>query len=533
MREFRRYENIDRASKEFVDPVILSQILLNQSIITANKKDRLINCLKNVKRKSIELLKNKNTVYIVIKADDGSWNLRGLVVGSTIVSLVFENVRENVELVGTLAYETIIKEVYSRDPVVKYSIGVLPLTQLPESIKQHVFKSMEEKPGKEPPYTWLNRYIYDIYIEKVVSDKGAYMHVLLGKDRFDKKYAVKIPREKTIDGKPLTVNTDPSTLVEVLKGVINSLEVSLVTRDGLKKGLLSLGYDEVYVDQLLYYRKYILRPKALIVSRNIYTREEYYEMPPVILEDYADLGDLDQRIRKKELNQREILFLGIRLSGALAIIHASHFIHMDIKPQNVLLVSDDEEPYGYSPLISDFVGSPHLFNTYIELKKSTPEYADPLSLVRGKANYSYDVYSLGATLFYSVMRYKLRGRVLVNLIALKNLYGVAVPLKTYLIENPDLTKYSKKVDMLYHGFKNRKIKIQDFIEELYSIIEEIDDESFKELNKKLPEPLATIIGKSLSLNETTRYRDSISLWIDFVNATKKLGYTNLIPTKTI
>jgi len=532
LKEFKQYSLIDDASREFSDPVTLSRILLNQTIIVINKKDRLINCLREIKKKSIEALKEKNMVYMNIRSENNQWSIRGLLIGGILLSLIYEDFRENVELHGSLAYDSIYRNIYVENPIIRCSLGLIPLIQLPDKIKDHAEKAIHEVKGANPPHIWLNKYLYDIFIEDIISDKGAYMHVLRGRDKFNRRYAVKIPREKTIDGKPLAVNSEPSTLAEVLKGVMNSLEVSLITRDNLKKGIVSHGYDEVYADQLIHYRKYILRPKAIIVLRNTFTREEYYETPPLILEDYADLGDLDQRIRSKQLNHRELCFIAIRLAGALAIIHASHFIHMDIKPQNVLLLDDESEPYGYAPLIGDFVGSPHIFDSFIELKKSTPEYADPLSLIKGRATYSYDVYSLGATLYYAVTRKKLRGRTLFNLIALKDLYGLTVPLKAYLVENPDLTSYSRKIESIFREFKSKKKVDQKFIDSIISIINEVDHDAFEELDKKLPEQLTSIVKKMLILSEDTRYRDSIALWIDLVGAIKELGFSNLIPSKT-
>jgi len=533
LKEFNRSKDIDDASREFVDPITFSQILLNQSMIVVNKREDFHNCMKDIKKRSMDMLEKKKISYFNIKSVDEKWVIRGLLIGSTVLSLVYEREKDGVEYTGSVAYDTVIQEIYPQNPLVKYSLGSIDFDKIPKNLKTYIDKYVEEGAGKEAPDVWVNKYLYDIYVERVISDKGAYMHVLLGRDKFNRKYAVKIPREKTVDSKPLAVSSDSSALVEVLKGAINSLEVSLVTEEDLRRGLASLGYDEAYSVQLHYYRRYILRPKAIIISRNTYTMEEYLETPPFILEDYADQGDLDQRVRGRALDYREVLFLGLRLSGALALIHVSHFIHMDIKPQNILLINDDSEPYGYSPLISDFVGLPHVFDAYIDLKKSTPEYADPLALIRGKASYAYDVYGLGATLYYTLTSQKPRGRVLANLHALKNLYGVNVPLKSYLVDNPDLASYSRKLDTIYSDFREKKITVNELMNSVINVIEDIDIDMAEKMRSKGPEQLVSIIEKSLSLDETSRYRDGVALWIDLVKSIRELGFTNLIPSTTI
>jgi serine/threonine protein kinase len=479
--DFKPYLKIDEASKEFIDPVVLSYVLLRQKVIAVNKREKLLDCLNYLKNKSVEYLKNNSVVYVVIKSIDSKWVFRIIFAGIHVISIVYET-KDGMQLIGGLAFNALVKEIYPQNPPVKYNVGVITIDNLPEPLRKHVEESLAEKVKNNPPYIWINKILYDIYIEKVITDKGAYMYVLLGKDKFNRKYAVKIPREKTVDGKPLAVSSNSNALNEVLKGIINSLEVYSTTRDALRKGLISRGYEEYYAEQLIYYRKYILRPRAIIMLRTVYTEDEYVESPPMILEDYANMGDLDSKIKKKTFNQRELAFIALRLAGALALIHVNHFIHMDVKPQNILLIEDDTEPYGYAPLLGDFVGLPHMFDTVIELKKSTPEYADPIALIRGRASYNYDVYSMGITLYYAATGKKPRGRILLNLLTLKNIYGTPVPLRVFLIENPDLVQYSRRMEALFREYNNKKHKIpvESFIMQLLSIIEDYDKEQLRE-----------------------------------------------------
>ena len=531
LREFRAHSDLDNASNELLDPLIMSNILLRQQIIVANRKGKYVQCLRSVKGKAAEHWRKNNVLYLVIKDVKGKWVLRTLLAGNTVLAILYEDLEKKITFKGSDAFDYAIKELYTSDPAIKYTIGVLTIKDLPDSLKKYVNKLIKTTEGLEPPKIWFSKYLYDIFIESMISDKGGYMYVLLGKDRFNNHYAIKIPREKTIDGKPLAISTNPNTLAEVFKGVINSLEISLMTREDVRKGLVSLGYEESLVDTLILYKRYILKPRAIIILRDIYSSNDYVESPPVVIEDYADLGDLTQRTRQGPLDEREFAFIALRITGALALIHTARLVHMDVKPHNILLVSDDGEPYGYAPLLGDFVGSPHVFDETIELKKSTPEYADPISLIKGRASFTFDTYSLGTTLYNIVTGKKLRGRVLANLVALKELYGVDVPIKTYLIDNPDLTPYLDTFTRAYREYKTKKISYQELVEVLSDVIEGIDGDALKKLAEKIPSPLASIVKRAVSLDETMRYKDAIAMWLEVNRAVKELGFTNLFPSK--
>lgn len=532
LREFRIHNAINDISRAFTDPLIMSNILLKQKIIVANKKDSFISSLKKIKNKAIEYGRKNNILYVIMKEETGKWVIRIIVFGEVIIAILYEEQAGKTLIYGAEAFEIIISEIYRTNPLVKYTIGIISINNLPGTLKDKVNKLLETAEGDVPPKIWFNKYLYDIFIETIISDKGGYMYVLLGKDRLGNRYAVKIPREKTIDGKPLALSPNPNTLAELFKGVMNSLEVSLMTREDIKQGLASLGYKESLVDELVIYKKYILKPRAIILLRDIYSNEDYRDSPPIVVEDYADLGDLTRRVREKRIDERELTFIALRITGALALIHVAHIIHMDIKPHNILLIGDDSEPYGYAPLLGDFVGSPHVFNKTIEIKKSTPEYADPIALIRGKVDFSFDTYGLGVTLFNAITGKKLRGRVLANLIALRELYGVTVPLKAYLIDNPDLTPYLDTFIKTYRDYKARKITYQELVETVKELVHEIDKESLFMLSRKLSKPLANIIKKMVSLDVSSRYKDAVILWQEILETIKKLGYANLIPVKS-
>ncbi len=529
MVELNAYSKIDDASREFVDPVNLSYILLNQEMLATNKRLRLGEAIDFIKKVSVEESKKGRAVYVVIKDMRSEWSIRLLVNSTTVIAIIYEP-KKGSQMIGGLAYNLLVKELYPKNTMVRLNAGSISHENLPEALKTHVEESIREKVSAKPPHIWLNKVLYDIYIDRILTDKGAYMYVLHGKDSFGREYAVKIPREKTIDGKPLAVGSRTHGLTEVLRGILNSLEVAESTKESIRKSLVSKGYDEMLADKLVHYRKYILKPKAVIILRDHYTEEEYVSMPPMVLEEYAGMGDLDTRIKKKPLSAHELAFLGLRLTGALALIHVNHYLHMDIKPQNILLVEDISEPYEYLPLLADFVGLPHLFDSITELKKSTPEYADPIALIRGRTSYNYDVYSMGITLFYAATGRKLMNRILVNLLILKYIYGATVPLRVFLVENPKLVQKARRLEELFKRYNSgRKMAIEAFISQVLSMIEDDDREETKIIRKRTSPKLAAVIEKATTLNETERYPDGIAFWMDFLKAVRDLGYTNLIP----
>ncbi len=531
MVEFKAYSKIDKASRDFADPVVLSTILLNQSMIAVNKKGKLAETLEVLKKYGVEHSKKNRVVYVVLKDLKNEWNIRILLNGIIIIALIIERSKAS-PILGGLAYTHLFKELYPENPIIRYNIGYISYDKLPETFRTYIEESLREKAAEKPPYIWLNKVIYDIYIDRIITDKGAYMYVLHGKDSLGREYAVKIPRERTIDGKPLAVGENTQGLMEVLRGIMNCLEVASSTKESLRKSLIARGYDALLADTLLYYRKYILRPRAIVILRDRFSEDEYRSIPPLILEDYATMGDLDTKIRKRTLSVHEAVFLGLRVAGAVALIHANHYVHMDIKPQNILLIEDLSEPYDYAPLLGDFIGLPHMFDSIIELKKSTPEYADPIALLRGKTSYNYDVYSVGVTLYYALMGKKLTNRILVNLLILKYIYGATVPLRVYLVENPQLVNKARRLEKIFKEYNSgRKKTLEVLIQEILSVIEDDDREEVKSLAKKIPTPLYEIITKTLTFNEVDRYPDGIAFWQDYLGIAKKLGYTNLIPHK--
>lgn len=529
MKKFIVYSGIDEASRYFSDPIVFSNIILRERNTVLTKKNYR-DIFEQLMVYSMNALKKESIVYAKLTELGNKWVLRMLAYGEFLIACILEHRDYKTPIIGQSVTDYVLRAFLSENPLVRLRASEVPTNVLPDQIRIHIDKCIEEKGRNRPPYYWINRMLYNIKIEKIITDKGAYMYVLEGHDIFGKKYAIKVPREKSSNGKPLAIGGNIDSLMDIMRGIMNSLEVALSTKETIREALVSRGYREELADYLLIYREYILRPKAIVLLRDIYSEEEYSEVPPIIIEDYADRGDLEAYIRRKRLDSRELAYIGIRIAGALSLTHINRYIHMDVKPQNILLISSDKEPYGYKPVLTDYVGIPHVLERTTELKKATPEYADPLALLRGNVTFSYDLYSLGSTLYYAFTGVKIRSRLLLNLIILKRYYGMPSPLKVFLIDNPDLVSLARRLETLFNQYSSstRKPSLSEFIAIVNNYIRDIDQKYFNKM-KKLPERLYDIILRLLELDEERRYPDAIAFWLDMVGALKDIGYANLIP----
>lgn len=102
--------------------------------------------------------------------------------------------------------------------------------------------------------------------------------------------------------------------------------------------------------------------------------------------------------------EAEALKMIAKVAAGLQVIHKAGLLHLDIKPDNVILACDN---YGNpQPVIIDFGIAKHFDSdgkptSRIDAKGATKGYA-PMEQYSGIANFSpkYDVYALGALLFY-------------------------------------------------------------------------------------------------------------------------------------
>ncbi|MTE13095.1 protein kinase [Nocardia sp. CT2-14] len=117
---------------------------------------------------------------------------------------------------------------------------------------------------------------------------------------------------------------------------------------------------------------------------------------PFLVMPYYPSGSLDTRIREQgPLPLETVLWIGVKIAGALESAHRSGIVHRDVKPGNILLTD-----YG-EPALTDF-GIARIaggFETATGTLTGSPAFTAP-EVLEGEIPTSVaDVYGLGATLF--------------------------------------------------------------------------------------------------------------------------------------
>ncbi|WP_330249278.1 protein kinase [Nocardia sp. NBC_00565] len=117
---------------------------------------------------------------------------------------------------------------------------------------------------------------------------------------------------------------------------------------------------------------------------------------PYLVMPYHPLDSLDTRIREQgPLPVEAVLWLGVKIAGALESAHRLGIVHRDVKPGNILLTD-----YG-EPLLTDF-GIARVtggFQTAAGTLTGSPAFTAPEVLEGEVPTAAADVYGLGATLF--------------------------------------------------------------------------------------------------------------------------------------
>ncbi|MGW5112256.1 protein kinase domain-containing protein [Nocardia sp. NPDC004123] len=117
---------------------------------------------------------------------------------------------------------------------------------------------------------------------------------------------------------------------------------------------------------------------------------------PFLVMPYHPLGSLDARIRGQgPLPVETVLWIGVKIAGALESAHRLGIVHRDVKPGNILLTD-----YG-EPALTDF-GIARIaggFQTAAGTLAGSPAFTAPEVLEGETPTPAADVYGLGATLF--------------------------------------------------------------------------------------------------------------------------------------
>lgn len=140
--------------------------------------------------------------------------------------------------------------------------------------------------------------------------------------------------------------------------------------------------------------------KLCLKSRNIVSVNETFEAngTAYYVMEYLDGGS------PSKCSEEEAVSIVKQIADALNEIHKEHVLHLDLKPDNIVLKTNDKnETY---PVLIDFGISKHFDSkgrptSSLSAKGASPGYA-PQEQYAGVSEFSpkYDIYALGAVLFY-------------------------------------------------------------------------------------------------------------------------------------
>ncbi len=510
----KSYSGIDDASALLADPLILSTILFKTTgerhII---KRGPLHEVLEEIVQLSREARTQGKAVFA--KLNTGSKTIRMLLISGTVVACVCE-IKDQI-LLGDRAVASLVAE--SPSAIVSAWATYLNPLILDPSLRAHIDNAVEEFTIVLPRY-WIGKSLYGLKIKQQLCDDISHNYVLLATDSERRRYVVKIPKEDSI------VQKDTSSIPGFLRGSLNAAEVSSITTAELKTALQLRGIDPGLAYYLSEYRRYIAKPRLIAAPLDRYdTLEHYAEFPPVIVEEYADRGDLERLIYSKRLDEYELFYIGIRLAGALALAHLAHIVHMNIKPRNILLRSCNEE-LGYCPMITDFAGLTRTASRLFEAQKISLCFADPISLLRGDIGYDYDVYSLGMVLYFAYTGRLCVSRLAINVIIVTKLYRLRIDLNSIVKKCPEAELVSEVVNWEIPVSKD--YGMEPVIRALKENFAELEKQDLNMLST-LPAPLRELIIRSITLNIGQRYQNALYLWLDMLRAARSSSVESLVP----
>ncbi len=125
------------------------------------------------------------------------------------------------------------------------------------------------------------------------------------------------------------------------------------------------------------------------------------EGQPYVAMEWLDGEDIAQRQRRQPLPLAACLRLGAQVADALDAAHAAGIIHRDVKPSNIIVLTDTKRPDLVAKLVDFGVAAAEDAKlTRTGAIVGTPAYMAPeQARGDGEVESSADIYALGATLF--------------------------------------------------------------------------------------------------------------------------------------
>ncbi|BAB65790.1 serine/threonine-protein kinase [Sulfurisphaera tokodaii] len=293
-----------------------------------------------------------------------------------------------------ISFLSIVKEkdIELAERIGRLALSISPSPKLMKLMEEIEVLRMESLKYNWDPKVWVNRIIHGYRIIDYLG-KGGSAYVLIG-EKDNKKYAIKIP-----------ILIPLSNVVESYYDFIN--EYSQLRE-------LSLSSDSIvrFVDAIIDVSA-IKRIKDGDVLA-------YLNEPPILVMEFMEGKSVKELIQNDNVYysdewEKIVLLIALEVVKSLEDIHKAGFVHLDIKPSNILFSSlpgktgkevlDNLTQKKVKIKISD-LGSARKIGE--KFSQYTPEYCsvDQVeAIVEGKgADPSMDIYSLGATIYKMLTR---------------------------------------------------------------------------------------------------------------------------------
>eukprot|EP01080_Neovahlkampfia_damariscottae_P004957 gene4957-8551_t len=132
---------------------------------------------------------------------------------------------------------------------------------------------------------------------------------------------------------------------------------------------------------------------------------------------FCDLGDFLKVFHKNNLTEVEILYFILQLLDGMNYIHSQNVIHRDIKPKNILVISERTHDNIVVPIakIADFGLAKNVTTNKAKTVLGTQIYMAPEVEKRiGSYSFSADVYSLGVLIFFMFTKQEINFKIKKN-----------------------------------------------------------------------------------------------------------------------
>ena len=227
--------------------------------------------------------------------------------------------------------------------------------------------------------------------------------------------------------------------------------------------------------------KYVVQIKGILVDRmNIQEIMKgdtglYLHSPPTIVMEYMRGGNAKRLVEDPSYDAlyysekwaAVVMLMGQMISTALETIHGAGFVHLDVKPQNILFTATPP-PTGQNMLEQMVSGkiSPKLADlgsavrTGGKVVQFTSEYAPVEQVLGSGADPSMDIYALGATLYSMLTKTPVHSKRLIE--AMNN-----------MISNPESNRTGDELRSLWKSFNPDFTRIDSKFSSIVPVLAEM------------------------------------------------------------